>query len=452
MIPSSFRNGGSARLAVATSADATVPGAATLVLLAAFGHLGRSVRYFRSRACLADPDAVVAVTGSPPRHLDAWLMPPELLATTFERGARGAALAVVEGSLETAPAPFDIVGGRQPGPLGPIREALDLPCLAVLDCRRLDRRHLPKLHWAVDAVVLDGLESAEDYAPFVTLVEMILRKPVLGMVVATAAEREAVAAATDTKHVVDRLARRFLANSKVLALQALATSRPRLVVPRATPVGRSQFRVAYAHDEAFGRYFPDNLETLEALGADLVDFSPLTCGELPRDVDLVLFGCGYPDRHAEALAANVSLLADLRSFVYAGNRIYAEGGGLAYLAQEWVVGDRRYAGAGVLPFAAVLASESPTPRPVERTLRRPSWLGPAGTTVRGYISGRWRLESVPFVDDAPSVAGSLVDEDDISFRYRAVGSLVHLHLAALPRLCAAFARPVRSLPRDRARS
>ena len=38
--------------------------------------------------------------------------------------------------------------------------------------------------------------------------------------------------------------------------------------------GRRGFRVAYAHDEAFGRYFPDTLEALESLGADLIEFSP----------------------------------------------------------------------------------------------------------------------------------------------------------------------------------
>ena len=75
------------------------------------------------------------------------------------------------------------------------------------------------------------------------------------------------------------------------------------------------------------RYFPDTLETLEALGAELVEFSPIRDESLPEAVDLVMIGCGFPDRHADALADNLSLIAALRSHVCRGHRIYSEGGG-----------------------------------------------------------------------------------------------------------------------------
>ena len=90
-------------------------------------------------------------------------------------------------------------------------------------------------------------------------------------------------------------------------------------------------------DEAFGAYFPDTLESLESLGAELREFSPLRSESLPEDVDLVMIGCGFPDCHAQDLAANVSLIAALRSFVCQGGRLYAESGGTAYLSRTMVI-------------------------------------------------------------------------------------------------------------------
>jgi cobyrinic acid a,c-diamide synthase len=194
-------------------------------------------------------------------------------------------------------------------------------------------------------------------------------------------------------------------------------------------------------DDAFGAYFPDTLESLENLGAELVEFSPLHDEALPRDADLVLIGCGFPDRHADELAANHSLIASLRAHVCRCRRLYAEGGGAAYLARALRIGDRWVPGAGILPLDAELVPEPRWPEPVERELLRSSWLGPAGTTLRGYRPGRWRLLPAPEPDDCPARSGRLTLEPDIFFRSNAIGSLVHLHLGAVPELAAGFASP-----------
>ena len=92
--------------------------------------------------------------------------------------------------------------------------------------------------------------------------------------------------------------------------------------------------MAYAQDEAFGGYFPDTIEALEALGADLVEFSPLRDEALPDGVGLVMIGCGLPDHHADELASNHSMIAALGEHVCLGRRIYSEGGGTAYLGRR----------------------------------------------------------------------------------------------------------------------
>ena len=194
---------------------------------------------------------------------------------------------------------------------------LDLPIVAVITCRSWSECHLPRLPEGVDAVLLDGLEDPEDFDRFRRMVSLTLRKPVLGGVEALPDVREALRHVSrdnpPPEELSDRLAASFLRFADLEAIRALSQSRP-FSLPAAEPIraDRRRFRVAYAQDEAFGGYFPDTLETLEALGAELVEFSPIRDESLPEAVDLVMIGCGYPDRHADALADNLSLIAALR--------------------------------------------------------------------------------------------------------------------------------------------
>ena len=198
------------------------------------------------------------------------------------------------------------------------------------------------------------------------------------------------------EELIDALAQSFWKHADAEAIRELARSRP---FPEQADLSAwfdviaaaRGFRVAYAQDEAFGRYFPDTLEALEALGAELVEFSPLRDERLPDRVDLVMIGCGYPDHDADLLVSNVSMIASLREHVCRGRRIYSEGGGTAYLGRRMVIDGRRFQGAGILPFEAELLPDPKPPVPVTRVLLHDCWLGPAGTVVRGYQSGRWRL-------------------------------------------------------------
>ena len=70
--------------------------------------------------------------------------------------------------------------------------------------------------------------------------------------------------------------------------------------------------------------------------------------------------------------------------------------------------------------------------PVARRLLHDSWLGAKGTIVRGYKSGRWRLHSSVERFECPTCFGSLSTDDDLFYHHHAVGSLIHLHLGALP--------------------
>lgn len=432
------------RLALVTASTGTDPSPACLALLAGLTADGWRVQHFVSRARPVSQRAVDWATGLPGRHLDDWLMPAPICREVFARGARRTDLAVVEGTLDrTEPAqdrsPYD-----HPGHVGPLADALGLPLVAVVDCRGGADFHLPRLPDEIDAVLLDGLPDGASFEPMRQMVSWFLKRPVIGAVEELPGARAEIQSARPEgpppKAAIDALAASFLRFVDKAALAGLATSRPFPEPRERLPlVGRGRgFRVAYAQDEAFGGYYPDTLELLETLGAELLEFSPLCSETLPEDVNLVMIGCGYADQYADALARNHCLITTLRNHVCRGLRIYSEGGGTAYLGRSLILDGRRVPGANILPFEAELRTNPIGPTPVERTLCVESWLGPPGTTVRGYRSGRWRLRPTPEPCDCPSRFGPLTGSGDMYYRKHAVGSLIHLQLAALPQVVAAF--------------
>ena len=436
------------RLALAVPDRGPEPSPASLGLLAGLSSMRWRVQHFRSRACPTGTEAVGQATGLPGRHLDTWLMPADVCRRVFARGSQGADLAVIEGTLEEPTATLSCEHNDRPGGLRPIAEALDLPTVALLSCPRWEGLHLPCLPPGVDAVLIDGLEAAEDFPRIASAVRMMLKRPVIGAVEALPEVREGLARSPRTGPVsldlIGPLAESFRRFVDLPALRALAQSRPFPIDPSEPGFpGRSRFRVAYAQDEAFGGYFPDTLETLEALGADLVEFSPLRSEDLPEAADLVMIGCGFPDRHVDALAANLSLINALRYHVYRGRRIYSEGGGTAYLGRTMRIDGRDVPGVGILPFDAELRLNPPPPEPVSCTIQCDTWLAPRGTKVRGYRSNRWTLRPTSELCHCEAGFGLLSDVGDFFYHHHAVGSLVHLHLAALPQVVAAFAGPHR---------
>ena len=429
------------RLALAVSPTGTFPVPASLAMLAGLTAEGWRVQHFRTRARPFGTATVHQASGLPERHLDSWLMPCETLREVFLRGARRADLSIVEGTFDETtqglgPYPYD-----RPGPIRAIADGLGLPVVVVVDGCAGGTFHLPPRPPRVDAVIIDNLRHISDYDALKRTIELVWKRPVLGGIERLTAIRlglETLGDRVAPAEWIAGLGASFRRTADLAAIRRLAAAPPLHQACEAPTCGRRRFRVAYAVDDAFGGYFPDTLETLEALGAELVEFSPLRDESLPESVDLVMFGCGFPDKHADALAANFSLIGTLREHVCRGHRIYSEGGGTAYLGRSLIIDGRRIPMAGILPFEAELRKDPRPPLPVTRTLSKESWLGPAGTVLRGYRSGRWRLHPADEPDDCPARSGVLTASRDVCFRHHAVGSLIHVHLAAFPDVVAAF--------------
>ena len=93
-------------------------------------------------------------------------------------------------------------------------------------------------------------------------------------------------------------------------------------------------RIAIARDEAFCFYYEDNLRLLREAGAELVEFSPLHDSELPKDIDGLILGGGYPELYAAELSSNTAMKDSIRSAMEEDIPSLAECGGFMYLHSE----------------------------------------------------------------------------------------------------------------------
>ncbi|MFH1148804.1 MAG: cobyrinate a,c-diamide synthase [Pseudomonadota bacterium] len=114
--------------------------------------------------------------------------------------------------------------------------------------------------------------------------------------------------------------------------------------------------VGVIRDSAFQFYYPENLEDLVRNGADLVDISPLRDREVP-EIDALYIGGGFPETHAEVLAANRTFADSMRAKVDKGLPVYAECGGLIYLGRSITIDGAAYPMSGVLPIDLCLGKK-----------------------------------------------------------------------------------------------
>ncbi len=134
-------------------------------------------------------------------------------------------------------------------------------------------------------------------------------------------------------------------------LWLIAHDAPRLnYEPETFPEKRDKsINIGVIHDSAFQFYYPENLDALQRAGARLTEFSALT-DDLPKELDALYIGGGFPETHAVALSSNERLRYSIRKAADEGLPIYAECGGLMYLSDNLIWEEKTYPMAGVLPL------------------------------------------------------------------------------------------------------
>jgi cobyrinic acid a,c-diamide synthase len=203
--------------------------------------------------------------------------------------------------------------------------------------------------------------------------------------------------------------------------------------------------IGLAYDKAFHFYYSDNLDELKWRGCDLIPFSPLEDRELPKDLDALYLGGGYPEEYAEALADNQDMKEAIQQFARSGPPVYAECGGLMYLTREIeTTNGKRYSMVGLLPVWSRMLDHLKSLGYVEVTLTQNSLWGECGARLRGHEFHYSELMEVPQDNPLwkPVYKVKRRRSETISLdgfqKDKVLASYVHLHWASQPEAMANF--------------
>lgn len=157
---------------------------------------------------------------------------------------------------------------------------------------------------------------------------------------------------------------------------------------------KTGIKIGVAKDNAFCFYYRENLNLLEALGAELVYFSPLSSRELPPHINGLYLGGGYPELYARELSSNIELLKQIKTSILEGMPTIAECGGFMYLHEE--LEDKM---GQVHNMAGLIAGQSfKTDRLkyfgyIQMTAKQDSLLARKGETIKAHEFHYWDSEN-----------------------------------------------------------
>lgn len=421
----------------------------TLAVIAALQARGLVVQAFKGGPDFLDTGHHTRMSGRAARNLDTWMLSAEANRTVLAEGVSGADALIVEGMMGL----FDgKESASERGSSAEIAKLLGLPVVLVVDAGKSARSVAavvlgfelfdPELKLA--GVVLNRVASERHYAMLAEAIALRCQTPVLGWLKrepAIAIPERHLGLQTGEETATETLRESLLAAAATVHVEALLKLVCPVVPVAPAPPAGPMVRIGVARDAAFSFYYEDNLDLLRQAGAELVPFSPVLDRALPEGLDALYLGGGYPELYAQELGANAGMLQSVRNFEAEAKPIYAECGGMLYLAQSLVTKDgHEHALGGVLPFRFDMTPRLVNFGYVTVTLTRDCMLGARGTEMRGHSFHYSRMLDAPAVETCYEAAYSLAKrvEPEGFCVGNVLASYLHLHFRAAPGMAEHF--------------
>nr|WP_039807532.1 cobyrinate a,c-diamide synthase [Jeotgalibacillus malaysiensis] len=352
------------RILIAGTSSSVGKTSITLGLMAAFMKKGLTVQGFKCGPDYIDPAYHTAITNRPSRNLDSWMLTADVMKEIFVKGNEGADISIIEGMM-------GLYDGESPtsnrGSAAEISSLLKCPVILVVDCSAMARSAaaVVKGFQSLDpdvnvaGVIANRVGSEGHFKLIKQAVEQECGIPVCGYLLENEQihmpERHlGLVPSIERGELNDQLERLGEAVAETVDLDLIyqMSKQPPLKTEISLFKQRSPInvKVAVAYDQAFNFYYQENLELIEAFGAEVIYFSPLKGEMLPPEADGLYLGGGFPEQFLKELAEGIEVKQSIKDAVEKGLPVLAECGGLMYLSESIMnVEGETYPMTGVLP-------------------------------------------------------------------------------------------------------
>jgi cobyrinic acid a,c-diamide synthase len=344
--------------------------------LASFKNRGLNVASFKKGPDYIDSAWLTLASGKPARNLDTYLMGFSNVKKSFIKNSVDNGINVVEGNRGL----FDGFDSHGTHSTAELAKLLKSPVIIVQNVTKVTRTAAASIlgcinfdpELEISGVILNQVAGERHGRVASAAIEDMTGVPVLGSIpklkgkyilpsrhlgLITPAEYEKGSAIIeDLRKIIDDYidVSRILEISNSLPLFEENDIEQTAINSEAV---HSEIDIGYFNDKSFSFYYPENLELLKDQGANLIPISSEEDCSL-GDIDALYIGGGFPETNLDALTVNENLKQKLKELVEDGLPVYAECGGLMYLAESVEWKGKTFPMSGVLPVN-ISMSEKP---------------------------------------------------------------------------------------------
>lgn len=351
------------RLMLAAASSGSGKTTIACAILQALTRMGEHPVSFKCGPDYIDPMFHRQVLGVPSRNLDLFFSDEATAAYLLQKNSENFSLAFIEGVMGY----YDGIATTTEASSWQLAKATQTPVVLVLNCKGMSVSIAAQLGGylsyqpdsQIKGVILNQV-SKSIYPEIKALIEQRYDVAVCGYMPKMSdcsLESRHLGLVTaeeigDLQQRLEKLGEQAMQTIDLPLLLKIAAQAPALAVPavQLPAPNPTPLRIGVARDKAFSFYYADNLELLEQLGTQLVEFSPLHDPQLPDDLDGLLLGGGYPELYADTLSQNRTLMAQIKASLQNGLPCIAECGGFQYLCEQLEGADSKsYPMVGFLP-------------------------------------------------------------------------------------------------------
>lgn len=338
-------------------------------LCAALRASGRTVQAFKKGPDYIDPIWLRHASGNPCYNLDFYTSDSDEILETLINQSQSADISVIEGNKGLYDG-LDLDGSNSNAALANLT---DSPVVLVIDARGMTRGIAPLIlgyqqfdtNINIAAVILNKVGGSRHESKLTRVIEHYTDVPVIGAVhrsedlhlperhLGLKPSNEFTEVSATIKRIGELVGSQ-VDLEKIEEITSQSKDLGHVTGPVSATSTGTTLRLGIARDAAFNFYYQNDLDDFSSMGIELVEFDTLNDTSLPKNLNGLFIGGGFPETQMQALSANSGLRQEIASVIDAGMPVYAECGGLMYLTRMLIWKDQSDEMVGVIPADTVM--------------------------------------------------------------------------------------------------